>query len=86
MHQPGSHMRKAKRYFSTFLFAVLTFIFIASKIRPSLSLVDREVEFCAPTIFFLFFSEEKYQFEWQSMLAFSNKSHVRPIGLNVLMD
>ena len=44
-------------------FAVLALIFIPSRILPSLSLVDREVEFCVPTIFFLFFSEEKYLFE-----------------------
>ena len=30
-------------------FAVLAFIFIARKIQLSLSLVDREVEFCVPT-------------------------------------
>ena len=29
--------------------AVLAFIFIAERIQPSLSLVDREVEFCVPT-------------------------------------
>ena len=29
--------------------AVLDFIFIARRIQPSLSLVDREVEFCVPT-------------------------------------
>ena len=29
--------------------AVLAFIFIAIRIQPSLSLVDREVEFCVPT-------------------------------------
>ena len=30
--------------------AVLALIFIARRIQPSLSLVDREVEFCVPTI------------------------------------
>ena len=30
-------------------FAVIAFIFIARRIQPSLSLVDREVEFCVPT-------------------------------------
>ena len=29
--------------------AVLALIFIARRIQPSLSLVDREVEFCVPT-------------------------------------
>ena len=29
-------------------FAVLAFIFIAKRTQPSLSLVDREVEFCVP--------------------------------------
>ena len=29
--------------------AMLAFIFIARRIQPSLSLVDREVEFCVPT-------------------------------------
>ena len=38
-------------------------VVIASRIHPSLSPVDRDVEFCVPTIFFLFFHEEKYQFE-----------------------
>ena len=47
------------------LSAVRAFIFLARRIQPFLSLVDREVEFCAPTIssfstrwafLFLFFS------------------------------
>ena len=29
--------------------AVLALVFIARKIQPSLSLIDREVEFCVPT-------------------------------------
>ena len=29
--------------------AVLALIFIARRIQPSLSLVDREIEFCVPT-------------------------------------
>ena len=29
--------------------AVLAFIFLARRIQPSLSLVDRKVEFCVPT-------------------------------------
>ena len=55
MHQPGSHMRKVKRGFSTFLGGVLALAFIASRIHPSLSLVGREVEFCVPSFFFVFF-------------------------------
>ena len=48
--------------------AVLTSIFLARRIQPFLSLVDREVEFCVLTvlivfhligIFFFFFGEEK---------------------------
>ena len=49
--------------------AVLALIFIAKRIQPSLSLVDREVEFCVPTNWyfstrwaFLFFCEKKSQF------------------------
>ena len=37
------------QYFSTFPSAVVALIFIARRIQPSLSLVDREVEFCIPT-------------------------------------
>ena len=54
-------------------FAVLAFIFLARRIQPLLSLVDREVEFCLLTndlivlhllgiFFFFFFCEEKSQF------------------------
>ena len=32
------------------LFAVRAFIFLARRIQPIISLVDREVEFCVPTI------------------------------------
>ena len=31
-------------------YAVLAFIFLARRIQPFLSVVDREVEFCAPTV------------------------------------
>ena len=49
--------------------AILAFIFIASRIQPSLSLVDCEVEFCVPTTFdrspldghYLFFCKENSQ-------------------------
>ena len=36
--------------FSILLSAVLTLIFLARRIQPFLSLVDREVEFCVLTI------------------------------------
>ena len=44
MYQPGSHMRKVTRDF-TVLLRYMTFIFLARRIRPFLSLVDREVDF-----------------------------------------
>ena len=37
------------QYFSTFPSALVALIFIARRIQPSPSLVDREVEFCIPT-------------------------------------
>ena len=42
--QEGSHAG-----FLQLLSAVLALTFIARRIQPSLSLVDREVEFCVPT-------------------------------------
>ena len=36
-------------WFSTFLLRCLPFFFIARRVQHSLSLVDREVEFCVPT-------------------------------------
>ena len=53
--------------------AVLALIFIARRFQPTLSLVDREVEFCVPTnysfstyrasfFFFIIFCKEKFQF------------------------
>ena len=57
--------------FSAFLFAVLALIFLARRIQPSLSLVDREVEFVYPRInrsplvrhdFDFDFCEERSQF------------------------
>ena len=51
--------------------AVLALIFLARRIQPFLSLVDREVEFCVLTnyrsplfffFFFFFFNEGKFQF------------------------
>ena len=49
----GSHRWKVTQDFSsTFLFlsAVRELIFLARRIQPFLSLVDREVEFCVLTI------------------------------------
>ena len=49
-------------------YAVLALIFLARRIQPFLSLVDREVEFCVltnqsfSTCFFLFFLFEESQF------------------------
>ena len=70
-YQPGSRRRKATQDFSyTFLLRCMPFfIFLARRIQPFLSLVDRKVECCVLTIFHLlgifflfFFCEEKYQF------------------------
>ena len=45
-YQPGSHRRKGHTGFLIhLLFAVRAFIFLARRIQPFLSLVDREVEF-----------------------------------------
>ena len=66
-YQPGSHRRKVTQDFSSqLLSAVHAFIFLARRIQPFLSLVDREVDFfCVLTIksfstrwafLFLFFS------------------------------
>ena len=55
-YQPGSHRRKVTREegHTEFLIplpsAVLALIFLARRIQPFLSLVDREVEFCVLTI------------------------------------
>ena len=51
-YQPGSHRRKVTQqdFSSTFLSAVRALIFLARRIQPFLSLVDREVEFCVLTI------------------------------------
>ena len=65
MYQPGSHRRKVTGFFIHLLSAVRALIFLARRIQPFLSLVDREVEFCVLTtlivlrplgILFLFFS------------------------------
>ena len=46
MRLPGSHRREVTQDFhSHFPSAVLAFIFIARRIQPSISLVDREVDF-----------------------------------------
>ena len=50
-YQPGSHRKKVTQDFSIHLLsAVLALIFLARRIQPFLSLVDREVEFCVLTI------------------------------------
>ena len=50
-YQPGSHRRKVtQNIFIHHLSAVRALIFLARRIRPFLSLVDREVEFCVLTI------------------------------------
>ena len=43
-------------FFIHLLSAVRAFIFLARRIQPFLSLVDREVEFCVLAFLFLFFS------------------------------
>ena len=69
----GSHRRKVTQeeghtgFFIHLPFALRALIFLARRIQPFLSLVDREVEFCVPTIssfstrwafFFTIFSEK----------------------------
>ena len=55
-YQPGSHRRKVTQeeghteFFIHLLSAVRAFIFLARRIRPFVSVVDREVEFCVLTI------------------------------------
>ena len=49
-YQPGSHRRKVTQDFSSLPSAVRALIFLARRIQPFLSLVDREVEFCVLTI------------------------------------
>ena len=46
MYQSGSYRKKVTQDLSTFFLEVLALIFLARRIQPSLSLVDREVEFC----------------------------------------
>ena len=54
-YQPGSHRRKVTQekghtgFLIHLLSAVRAFIFLARRIQPFLSLVDREVEFCVLT-------------------------------------
>ena len=52
-YQPGSHRRNTS--------AVFALIFLARRIQPFLSLVDREVEFCVPTNESFSACEEKSQ-------------------------
>ena len=50
-YQPGSHRRKVTQDFFIHLpSAVCALIFLARRIQPFLSLVDREVEFCVLAI------------------------------------
>ena len=49
-YQPGLHRKKVTGFSIHLLSAVLAFIFLARRIQPFLSLVDREVEFCVLTI------------------------------------
>ena len=51
-YQPGSHRRKVGHtgFLIHLLSAVHALIFLARRIQPFLSLVDREVEFCVLTI------------------------------------
>ena len=50
-YQSGSHRKKVKQGFSIHLLsAVLALIFLARRIQPFLSVVDREVEICVLTI------------------------------------
>ena len=46
MYQPGSHRRKVTEFFVHLASVVHAFTFLARRIQPFLSLVDREVEFC----------------------------------------
>ena len=50
-YQPGSHRRKVTQdfYLIHLPSAVRALIFVARRIQPFLSLVDREVEFCVLT-------------------------------------
>ena len=51
-YQPGSHRRKGHTGFLIHLLSAVrrALIFLARRIQPLLSLVDREVEFCVLTI------------------------------------
>ena len=50
-YQPGSHKEGHTGFFIHFLSAVRALVFLARRIQPFLSLVDREVEFCVLTIY-----------------------------------
>ena len=52
-YQPGSHRRKVTQGFHDLLSAVIALIFLARKIQPFLSLVEREVGFCVLTIYII---------------------------------
>ena len=60
-YQPGSNRRKVTGFFTHLPSAVRALIFLARRIQPLFSSVDREVEFCVPLVghfFFFFFSEK----------------------------
>ena len=61
-YQPGSHRRKVTQFLIHLLSAVRALIFLARRIQPSLSLVDREVEFCVLTI-------QSFSTRWASFLV-----------------
>ena len=48
-YRPGSHRRRVTQDFLQLPSAVIAFIFLARKIQPFLSLVDREVDPCVLT-------------------------------------
>ena len=50
MYQPGSHRKVTQNFSSTFLLRCMRLNFLARRIQPFVSLVDREVEFCVLTI------------------------------------
>ena len=70
MYQPGSHMRKVTHDF-TVLLRCMTFIFLARRIQPFLSLVDREVEFvCTNNLIVIHFLGIIYLFVFYFLFYF----------------
>ena len=64
-YQPGSHRRKVTGFLIHLLSAVRALIFLARRIQPFLSLVDREVEFCVLTIY-------SFSTRWSFLVCFYN--------------